>query len=132
MGSCSAAGTRTRPLAGLLETRATHSDYISVIDNCKNGECSSHRGGTMNVRTPLTLRRIRHLLAAGAAVTALGLTPFVPAAGTLSAGQPGVAHAAPTCNLNSANGAIQHVIYVQFDNVHFTRDNPNIPSDLEQ
>jgi len=27
---------------------------------------------------------------------------------------------------------IQHVIYVQFDNVHFTRDNPNIPSDLEQ
>jgi hypothetical protein len=24
------------------------------------------------------------------------------------------------------------VIYIQFDNVHFTRDNPNIPSDLEQ
>jgi hypothetical protein len=24
------------------------------------------------------------------------------------------------------------VIYVQFDNLHFTRDNPNIPSDLEQ
>lgn len=30
-----------------------------------------------------------------------------------------------------ANG-IQHVIYIQFDNVHFTRDNPNVPSDLEQ
>jgi hypothetical protein len=27
---------------------------------------------------------------------------------------------------------VQHVIYVQFDNVHFTRDNPNVPSDLEQ
>ncbi|HEX7736011.1 MAG TPA: hypothetical protein VF458_14190 [Ktedonobacteraceae bacterium] len=27
---------------------------------------------------------------------------------------------------------VQHVIYLQFDNVHFTRDNPNIPSDLEQ
>jgi hypothetical protein len=36
------------------------------------------------------------------------------------------------CVLNSAHGNIQHVIYVQFDNVHFTRDNPNVPSDLEQ
>jgi hypothetical protein len=27
---------------------------------------------------------------------------------------------------------IKHVIYIQFDNVHFTRDNPNVPSDLEQ
>jgi hypothetical protein len=36
------------------------------------------------------------------------------------------------CSLNSAGSKIQHVIYVQFDNVHFTRDNPNVPSDLEQ
>jgi hypothetical protein len=36
------------------------------------------------------------------------------------------------CRLNSANGDIQHVIYIQFDNVHFTRDNPSVPSDLEQ
>ena len=36
------------------------------------------------------------------------------------------------CALNSAKGNIQHVIYVQFDNVHLTRDNPNVPSDLEQ
>ena len=36
------------------------------------------------------------------------------------------------CSLNSAGGKIQRVIYVQFDNVHFTRDNPNVPSDLEQ
>ena len=46
------------------------------------------------------------------------------------------AHAADTsagtCTLNSARGNIQHVIYVQFDNTHFTRDNPNVPSDLEQ
>jgi hypothetical protein len=26
---------------------------------------------------------------------------------------------------------IKHVIYIQFDNVH-SRDNPNVPSDLEQ
>lgn len=30
------------------------------------------------------------------------------------------------------SSGIQHVIYIQFDNVHFTRDNPNVPSDLEQ
>jgi hypothetical protein len=40
--------------------------------------------------------------------------------------------ASSSCLLNSANGNIQHVIYVQFDNTHFTRDNPNVPSDLEQ
>jgi hypothetical protein len=37
-----------------------------------------------------------------------------------------------TCQLNSAHGQIQHVINIQFDNTHFTRDNPNVPSDLEQ
>ena len=36
------------------------------------------------------------------------------------------------CTLHSARGAIKHVIYIQFDNVHFTRDNPSVPSDLEQ
>jgi hypothetical protein len=29
-------------------------------------------------------------------------------------------------------GDIQHVVYIQFDNVHLRRDNPNVPSDLEQ
>ncbi len=37
-----------------------------------------------------------------------------------------------TCQLKSAKGNIKHVIYVQFDNTHFRRDNPNVPSDLEQ
>ena len=27
---------------------------------------------------------------------------------------------------------IEHIVYIQFDNVHFRRDNPNVPSDLEQ
>lgn len=40
--------------------------------------------------------------------------------------------AASGCDLQSARGAIQHVIQIQFDNTHFTRDNPNVPSDLEQ
>src|SRR4029077_17224815 len=40
--------------------------------------------------------------------------------------------AAPACQLNSAKGNIKHVIYVQFDNTHFKRDNQNVASDLEQ
>src|SRR5579885_3913915 len=45
-----------------------------------------------------------------------------------------ISQAAPnnSCHLNSPQGNIQHVISIQFDNTHFTRDNPNIPSDLEQ
>ena len=42
----------------------------------------------------------------------------------------GTAQAASNgCQLG--NG-VKHVIYLQFDNVHLTRDNPNVPSDLEQ
>jgi hypothetical protein len=40
--------------------------------------------------------------------------------------------AAAGCQLNSANGQIKHVIFTIFDNVHFLRDNPNVPSDVEQ
>jgi hypothetical protein len=47
------------------------------------------------------------------------------------AGAPGAANSSD-CDLNSPDGNIKHVIYIQFDNVHFTRDNPNVPSDLEQ
>ncbi len=36
------------------------------------------------------------------------------------------------CQLASAKGNIKHVIYIQFDNTHFRRDNPNVASDLEQ
>jgi hypothetical protein len=42
---------------------------------------------------------------------------------------------APTgsgCQLNSTRDRIRHVIYLRFDNVHLRRDNPNVPSDLEQ
>ena len=45
-------------------------------------------------------------------------------------GTTGSAQAA--CQLKSAGNRIQHVIHIQFDNVHFRRDDPNVPSDLEQ
>ncbi len=44
----------------------------------------------------------------------------------------GLAAAQATCPLNSPGGSISHVVYIQFDNVHLERDNPNVPSDLEQ
>jgi len=45
---------------------------------------------------------------------------------------PGVVSAQSGCQLNSPQGQISHVIYIQFRGVHLTRDNPNVPSDLEQ
>jgi hypothetical protein len=52
------------------------------------------------------------------------------AVGNGASGSPSVSSGNETCHLGS-NG-IKHVIYIQFDNVHFERDNPNVPSDLEQ
>jgi hypothetical protein len=63
-------------------------------------------------------------LAAGFLALSFVLVPYSP---TLSN-----ALADNGCQLNSAHGQIQHVIEIQFDNTHFTRDNPNVPSDLEQ
>ena len=34
-----------------------------------------------------------------------------------------------SCRLGSG---ITHIVQIQFDNVHLRRDNPNVPSDLEQ
>jgi hypothetical protein len=50
--------------------------------------------------------------------------------GLVATGLAGSAHG--QCQLNSPSGKIKHVVYVELDNVHFTRDNPNLPSDLEQ
>jgi hypothetical protein len=45
----------------------------------------------------------------------------------------GTAAATPnSCQLNSPKGNIEHVVSIVFDNTHFRRDNPNVPSDLEQ
>jgi hypothetical protein len=37
-----------------------------------------------------------------------------------------------SCKLHSADNKIKRVVYIIFDNVHLRRDNPNVPSDLEQ
>jgi hypothetical protein len=38
---------------------------------------------------------------------------------------------AATCQLGNGAGAVKHVIYLQFDNTHLMRDEPNVKSDLE-
>ncbi|WP_426442397.1 hypothetical protein [Bradyrhizobium genosp. P] len=48
----------------------------------------------------------------------------------LLAGQSAPAQAA--CSLQASTSKIKHIIHIQFDNVHLRRDNPNVPSDLEQ
>src|SRR5262245_29697138 len=63
------------------------------------------------------------------AMAASLLLPVVSASDSMS---PTGSSSASKCHLRSANGDIQHVIYLIFDNVHFLRDNPNVPSDLEQ
>ena len=42
------------------------------------------------------------------------------------------AAASGSCQLGTKAGQIKHVIYLQFDNTHFRRDNTNVASDLEQ
>ena len=42
------------------------------------------------------------------------------------------AAAAGPCQLGTKAGQIKHVIYLQFDNTHYNRDNKNVASDLEQ
>jgi hypothetical protein len=57
-------------------------------------------------------------------------------AGTALAIVSGSAEAAapvqPSCKLQSASNQIKRIVHLQFDNVHLRRDNPNVPSDLEQ
>jgi hypothetical protein len=59
-------------------------------------------------------------------------TTLASALGLTVAGFVEPALAQSGCHLNSADGAIKHIVHIQFDNVHFRRDNPNVPSDLEQ
>ena len=63
-------------------------------------------------------------------VAAAGLLVAVSSAGASVTSA--AAGSRPSCDLESQGGRVQHVINIVFDNVHFTRDDPNVPSDLEQ
>jgi hypothetical protein len=65
--------------------------------------------------------RITGPLATAAAILGLAALPSAASASTLSTS---------TCNI--PNTQYHHVVYLQFDNQHLSRDIPNVPSDLEQ
>jgi hypothetical protein len=78
----------------------------------------------MRVR-PVRVRHGQAVLAAGSLLvsTAVGAVAAVGSAAPAAGADPS------GCQLG--NG-VKHVVEIVFDNVHFFRDNPNVPSDLEQ
>ena len=73
----------------------------------------------------------KRVLLAVTAFAALATVIAVQGAGAMRDAKPSAAPAS-SCQLQSARGNVKHVIYIQFDNTHFRRDNANVPSDLEQ
>src|SRR5262245_44888851 len=66
------------------------------------------------------------VLACGLALVA-GLAPGTAGAARVSPARP-AADPRESCQLGNGD---KHVIEITFDNVHFFRDNPNVPSDLQ-
>ncbi|HEY2575357.1 MAG TPA: hypothetical protein VGI74_03530 [Streptosporangiaceae bacterium] len=75
---------------------------------------------------------------AGAISLAGGLAVAVAAPGSATAGQRPAQHRVTTASKTTASktgcqlgNGVKHVIQFTFDNIHFFRDNPNVPSDLQ-
>jgi hypothetical protein len=95
---------------------------VSSREGTMRNADTSGAGGCWRAR----LRSALALAVAGTVVAAVA-TSGDAHAGSATQATPNTA--AASCNLG--NG-VQHVINIVFDNVHFSRDNPNVPSDLEQ
>src|SRR5581483_10339544 len=75
--------------------------------------------------TSFAPRLTRPLVTTFIAAAALAL-----ASGAAEAGKPAPVQA--SCHFQSQGNKIKRVVFLTFDNVHLRRDNPNVPSDLEQ
>src|ERR1022692_3914002 len=73
------------------------------------------------------LIRITAVTGCAALASALAITVSTPGMAS-AAKHPAPRHQSASCHLG--NG-IKHVVQIGFDNVHFFRDNPNVPSDLQ-
>jgi hypothetical protein len=81
----------------------------------------------------LRKRSFARLVAVAVMVTVLTVPFAGPRVSAQDAATPVATPAAASgCTLNAPSGNVSHVIEIQFDNVHFTRDDPSVPSDLEQ
>jgi len=69
------------------------------------------------------------IAASAALLTGLGVAGATASSAHAAPAKPAKSSAAAGCDLG--NG-VKHVVQITFDNVHFFRDNPNVPSDLEQ
>ena len=81
------------------------------------------------MKTSLTDRRVRMWAGPVGLVLAIVSIWIVAIASPGAAAASGTGLAVSTCHLNAP---YKHVIYIQYDNTHLSRDNPNVPSDLEQ
>ena len=88
---------------------------------------SRRRAGSRTVATAGTAVLVSSLAMVGAVAQGTALAARTGPSEVASVHAAGH-HVVTGCQL--ANG-VQHVIEITFDNVHFFRDNPNVPSDLE-
>ncbi|HJQ41566.1 MAG TPA: hypothetical protein VJ831_00645 [Jatrophihabitantaceae bacterium] len=65
-------------------------------------------------------------------VAQLAVSTLVASTATAVAALTGASPAGANPSSCQMGNGVQHVINIVFDNVHFFRDNPNVPSDLEQ
>src|SRR6266581_1072734 len=86
----------------------------------------------------LELSGRRRLSARAVAIASAVAAGSLALAGAVTPGMAFAARTAParTASGDSSNGChlgngVQHVVRLTFDNVHFFRDNPNVPSDLQ-
>src|SRR5690349_14384347 len=77
---------------------------------------------------PTAWLRATAAASSAALLGSLGLAATSTAAGATVATTSTATTAAASCHLG--NG-VKHVVELTFDNVHYFRDNPNVPSDLE-
>src|SRR5579872_18712 len=82
------------------------------------------------LKTWLRGTSISQELAKPLATTLIAALGVAFASGSAEAAKPAPVQA--SCHLQSAGNKIKRVVFLTFDNVHLRRDNPNVPSDLEQ
>src|SRR5215475_662161 len=78
-------------------------------------------------------RRVR-LIAGGVSGALVGALCVFGATASLASAKPSAHQGNGDQSSNSCHlgNGVKHVVQIGFDNVHFFRDNPNVPSDLEQ
>src|SRR5206468_1599709 len=130
------------PAAAASYSATTSSLYCAV--NVRRRAFSGTSGSGRSCRSPVTCPASPATRPRSSTVTVIWGIVSIPALGESvvtggrvphdslaeRAGRPVAAHLAQSSACHLGNG-IKHVVDLTFDNVHFFRDNPNVPSDLQ-